>query len=53
MTASGETNRQTTGQQVVELDPEEKGAFGYRACKSHVRKRGWGQLGAGGPYTPC
>ena len=25
----------------------------YRACKSRARKRGWGQLGAGGPYTPC
>ena len=24
-----------------------------RACKSRARKRGWGQLGAGGPYTPC
>ena len=27
--------------------------FLYRACKSRARKRGWGQLGAGGPYTPC
>ena len=34
--------------------------FGYatencsnRACKSRARKRGWGQLGAGDPYTPC
>ena len=26
---------------------------GDRACKSRARKRGWGQLGAGGPYTPC
>ena len=25
----------------------------YRACKSRARKRGWGQLGAGSPYTPC
>ena len=24
-----------------------------RACKSRARKRGWGQLGAGGPYSPC
>ena len=21
--------------------------------KSRAQKRGWGQLGAGGPYTPC
>ena len=25
----------------------------YRACKSRARKRGWGHLGAGGPYSPC
>ena len=25
----------------------------YRACKSRARKRGWGQLGAEGPYSPC
>ena len=24
-----------------------------RACKSSARKRGWGQLGAGRPYSPC
>ena len=24
-----------------------------RACKSRARKRGWGQLGAGSPYSPC
>ena len=24
-----------------------------RACKSRARKRGWGQLGARGPYSPC
>ena len=24
-----------------------------RACKSRARKRGWGQLGAGNPQTPC
>ena len=24
-----------------------------RACKFRARKRGLGQLGAGGPYTPC
>ena len=24
-----------------------------RACKSRARKRGWGQLGAEGPYSPC
>ena len=23
-----------------------------RACKSRARKRGWGQLGAGNPYSP-
>ena len=28
-------------------------AVAHRACKSRARKRGWGQLGAGGPYTPC
>ena len=36
----------------VELLPEYECA-GNRACKSRARKRGWGQLGAGGPYTPC
>ena len=25
----------------------------YRACKSRARKRGWGQLGAEHPYSPC
>ena len=25
----------------------------YRASKSRARKRGWGQLGAGGPYSSC
>ena len=24
-----------------------------RACKSRMRKRGWGHLGAGSPYSPC
>ena len=24
-----------------------------RACKSRARKRGWGQLGAESPYSPC
>ena len=24
-----------------------------RVCQSRTRKRGWGQLGAGDPYTPC
>ena len=27
--------------------------FIFRACKSRARKRGWGQLGAGNPYSPC
>ena len=30
-----------------------RGFFYNRACKSRARKRGWGQLGAGGPYSPC
>ena len=28
-------------------------AYCNRACKSRARKRGWGQLGAGSPYSPC
>ena len=24
-----------------------------RVCKSRARKRGWGQLGARSPYSPC
>ena len=35
------------------LHPSFETSAVYRACKSRARKRGWGQLGAGGLYTPC
>ena len=35
------------------LVPFRVGKLRHRVCKSRARKRGWGQLGAGAPYTPC
>ena len=31
----------------------ESGWMRNRASKSRAQKRGWGQLGAGNPYSPC
>ena len=33
--------------------PNNATVFSNRASKSRARKRGWGQLGAGNPYSPC
>ena len=40
-------------EQVVHAYVTRRLDVGNRACKSRARKRGWGQLGAGGPYSPC